>query len=124
MPWHTLRYNLWQVGDASEQNGFVKSEWYREKAKLLVWKSEHGLPRAICPEDVMLIMNRIFLKAYGNKKNNRKATAEWGGFPPNRKLIEHPSLVPKQKETVLNVHEGFAWTVFCERRADQMEQRR
>jgi hypothetical protein len=102
---------LWQVGDASEQNGFVKSEWYREKAKLLVWKSEHGLPRAIRPEDVMPIMNRIFFKAYGNEKNNRKATSERGWFPPNRKLIEHPSLVRKQKETVLNVDEGFAGSI-------------
>ena len=90
---------LWQVGDASEQNGFVKSEWYREKAKLLVWKSEHGLPRAIRPEDVMPIMNRVFFKAYGNEENNCKATAERGWFPPNRKLLEHPSLAPKQKET-------------------------
>ncbi len=102
---------LWQVGDASEQNGFVKSEWYREKAKLLVWKSEHGLPRAIRPEDVMPIMNRIFSKAYGNETNNRKATAEHGWFPPNRKLVEHPSLVRKKKETVLNVDKGFAGSV-------------
>ena len=88
---------LWQVGDASEQNGFVKSEWYCEKAKLPVWKSEHGLLRAIHPEDVMPIMNRIFFKAYGNQKNNRNATAERGWFPPNRELVEHPSLAPKQK---------------------------
>jgi hypothetical protein len=65
------------------------------EAKLLVWESEHGLPRAICPEDVMLIMNQIFFEAYRNEKNNCKATAERGWFPPNRKLIEHPSLVPK-----------------------------
>ena len=56
-------------------------------------------------------MNRIFFKAYGNEKNNRKATAEHGWFPPNRKLIEHPSLVPKQKETVFNVDEGLAGSV-------------
>jgi hypothetical protein len=47
----------------------------------------------------MPIMNRIFFKAYGNEKNNHKETAERGWFPPNRKLIEHPSLVPNQKET-------------------------
>jgi hypothetical protein len=76
-----------------------------------VWKSEHGLPRAIRPEDVMPIMNRIFFKAYGNEKNNRKATSERGWFPPNRKLIEHASLVQKQKETVLNVDEGFAGSI-------------
>jgi hypothetical protein len=38
---------LCQVGDASEQNGMAKSEWYQEKANLLVWKYENNLPRAI-----------------------------------------------------------------------------
>ncbi len=27
---------LWQVGDASEQNGMVKLEWYQEKKELLM----------------------------------------------------------------------------------------
>ena len=76
-----------------------------------MWKSEHGLPRAIRPEDVMPIMNRIFFKAYGNQKNNCKATAESGWFPPNRKLLEHPSLAPMQKETLLNVEEGLAGSI-------------
>ena len=90
-----------------EQNGFVKSEWYHEKMRLIVWKSEDGLPRVIFPEDVMPIMNRIFFKAYGNEKNNRRATAEHGWFPPNRKLLEHPSLLPKQNETVMNVEDAY-----------------
>ena len=51
---------LWQVGDASKQNGKVKSDWYCEKAKLLVWKKEHALPRAIRAEDVMPLLNKIF----------------------------------------------------------------
>jgi hypothetical protein len=38
---------LWQVGDASEQNGMVKLEWYREKRELLTWKYSSNLPRAI-----------------------------------------------------------------------------
>ncbi len=59
----------------------------------------------------MPIMNRIFFKAYGNEKNNRKATAERGWFPPNRKLLEHPSLAPMQKEAYLNVEEGLAGSV-------------
>ena len=61
---------LWQVGDVSEQNGLVKQEWHCEKAKLMVWKDEHGLPHAICPEDVMPILNKIFYKAYNNIENN------------------------------------------------------
>jgi hypothetical protein len=112
---------LWQVGDASEQNGFVKTEWYREKAKLLLWKNEHDLPRAIRPEDVMPIMNKIFSKAYGNEKNNRKATADRGWYPPNRKLLEHPSFVAQPEHNqnyssmptlpALNVEEGIAGSV-------------
>jgi hypothetical protein len=50
---------LWQVGDASEQNGMVKLEWYREKRELLTWKYLNNLPRAIRPEDVMPLMNKI-----------------------------------------------------------------
>ena len=59
----------------------------------------------------MPIMNWIFFKAYGNKTNNPKVTAECGWFPPNRKLLEHSSLVTKQKETVLNVEVGLAGSV-------------
>jgi len=83
---------LWQVGDASEQNGMVKLEWYREKAKLLNWKFERNLPRAIRPEDVMPLLNKIFYKAYDNLANNKKACSVRGWFPPNRKLLDHPSL--------------------------------
>ena len=53
----------------------------------------------------------IFFKAYGNKTNNCKATAEHGWFPSNRKLLEHSSLVTKQQETVLNAEEGLAGSV-------------
>jgi len=71
----------------------VKTEWHCVEAKLLVWKSEHGFPRGIFPEDVIPIMNWIFFKVGGNEKNNCKATAENDCFPPNRKLLEHPWLV-------------------------------
>jgi hypothetical protein len=83
---------LWQVGDASEQNGMAKSEWYQEKANLLVWKYEINLPRAIRPEDVMPLLNIIFHKAYGNVANNKTAVSVQGWYPPNMKLLKHPSL--------------------------------
>ena len=41
-PSHHLKVFL--GGDASEQNGMVKVEWYREKAKHLVWKNEKNVP--------------------------------------------------------------------------------
>ena len=66
---------LWQVGNASEQNGMVKLEWFREKIALLLWKNEHDLPCAIRPEDVMHLLNEIFFKAYENVIANRMAVA-------------------------------------------------
>jgi hypothetical protein len=111
---------LWQVGDASEQNGMVKSEWYREKAKLLVWKNEHGLPRAIRAEDVMPLLNKVFFRAYGNVAANKKAVADRGWYPPNRKLLEHPTLTVEQRGNSstnvvtlpsLNVETGLAGSV-------------
>ena len=35
--------SLWQVGDASEQNGVAKTEWYREKAEFVLYKTSHQL---------------------------------------------------------------------------------
>jgi hypothetical protein len=70
----------------------VKQEWYHEKAKLMVWKDEHGLPRAICPEDVISILNKFLYKAYNNIENNKKALAVCGWYPPSMKLLDHPSL--------------------------------
>ncbi len=84
---------LWQLGDASEQNGMVKLEWYPEKREPLSWKYSNNLPHAICPEDVMPLMNKIFYKSYDNFANNKKAVAIRGWYPPNMVLLEHPSLV-------------------------------
>jgi hypothetical protein len=66
---------LWQVGDASEQNGMVKLEWYHEKRELLTWKYSNNLPCVIRPEDVMPLINKIFYKSYNNLANNKKAVA-------------------------------------------------
>ena len=84
---------LWQVGDASEQNGMVKLEWYREKKELLSWKYLNGLPCAICPDDAMPLLNKMFYKSYNNVTNNKKAVAVCGWYPPNMALLEHPSLI-------------------------------
>jgi hypothetical protein len=81
---------LWQVGDASEKNGMVKLEWYREKKELFSWKYFNNLPRAICPDDVMPLMNKIFYKSYNNIANNKKAVAVCGWYPPNMVLLQHP----------------------------------
>ena len=47
------------------------------------------LKRGIQPHDVMPLLNKIFHKSFGNVAGNKKATADRGWFPPNRKLLEH-----------------------------------
>jgi hypothetical protein len=71
----------------------VKLEWYQQKKELLTWKYSNNLPCAICPEDVMPLMNKIFYKSYDNLANNKKTVAVRGWYPLNMVLLEHPSLV-------------------------------
>ncbi len=132
---------LWQgqVGDASEQNGMAKLEWYREKRELLSWKYLNNLPCAIRPEDVMPLMNKIFYKSYNNVANNKKAVGVRGWYPPNMVLLAHPSLIvdeninapPKSSSSLplpeINVEAGLAGSVLdkiTERGVNRMGRRR
>lgn len=83
---------LWQVGDASEQNGKFKIEWYRVKEDLMTWKFDHCLPRSLGPTDIMPLLSEIFHKSYNDVRANLKAVSDRGWFPANRKLLEHNSL--------------------------------
>lgn len=91
--------SLWQVGDASQQNGKFKTEWYREKNILLKWKIEHNLPRSIVATDIVPLLNRIFSVSYGTVASNKHAVCERGWFPPNRMLLDHPSLSEEGRST-------------------------
>ena len=51
---------LWQVGDASEQNGAAKTEWYREKSKVVSYKNTHQLPCKIDACDCIPLVNKFF----------------------------------------------------------------
>ena len=127
---------LWQVGDASEQNGKFKMEWTRVKEWMMVWKSINCLPCTIGPTDIIPLINRVFQKAYGSINSNLKALADRGWNPPNRKLLEHKELIDDSAPVIqhalttsthnsdvhstsnssgqsinLNIHEGMAATV-------------
>ncbi len=119
---------LWQVGDASEQNGKFKIEWTKVKEWMMVYKSINCLPCTIGPTDIIPLINRIFHKSYGSINSNLKALSDRGWNPPNRKLLEHKDLiddsVAPEKEitgatsmnssagsTNLNIHQGLAATV-------------
>ena len=96
---------LWQVGDASEQNGRFKMEWYREKERLMAWKGDHTVPEVISPTDIIPLLNRVFHKSYDNIASNLKAVADRGWYPANRKLLEHKDLL---NDTTVSPTEGLA----------------
>ncbi len=84
---------LWQVWDASEQNGMFKINWYKVKENFILWKYKHLLPCTLSPTDIIPLLNKIFRESYGNGSGNLKAIADRGWSPVDRKLLEHPSLL-------------------------------
>ena len=52
---------LWQVGDASEQNGNFKSRWYEAKKVFVLWKENNGFGVRLSNTDVIPLLNRTFL---------------------------------------------------------------
>jgi hypothetical protein len=120
---------LWQVGDASEQNGKFKIEWTKVKEWLMVWKSINCLPGMIGHTDIIPLINRVFHKSYGSINSDLKALADRGWNPPNRKLLEHKELIDDSispiientltdasshssaQSITLNIHQGLAATV-------------
>ncbi len=120
---------IWQVGDASEQNGNFKSEWSKGKEELIKKKIHLEMARKIEPEDVMPLLNRTFHPGFNNKPANLKAVADRGWYPLNSNLLDHPDLVNStlaldecSSSTVvttsttassnleLNIHEGSSGT--------------
>ena len=47
----------------------------------------------IVPTDVIPLLNLTFHRAYGVVTSNRKAVYDCSWFPPNRKLLDHSSLI-------------------------------
>ena len=81
--------SLWQVGDSQENNGCFKSEWYQANDSLLLWKYERELTRSIKHEDIIPLLNEVFLKAFDREDVNKRAIADCGWNPLNHKLLEH-----------------------------------
>jgi hypothetical protein len=128
---------LWQVGDASEQNGKFKIEWTKVKEWMMTYKSINCLPCTIGPTDIIPLINRVFHKSYGSIHSNLKALADRGWNPLNRKLLEHNELIDDSIEIIqntlttvthenssagsasLNIHEGMAAQVLDQMIADR-----
>ena len=75
---------LWQVGDASEQNGKFKMEWAWVKEWMTIWKSINCLPCTIGPTAIIALINRVFHNSYGSINSNLKSLADQGWNPMNR----------------------------------------
>jgi hypothetical protein len=127
---------LWQVGDASEQNGKFKIEWTKVKEWMMLYKSLNCLPMSIGPTDIIPLINRVFHKSYSSINSNLKALADRGWNPLNRKLLEHKELIDDSialsqntltsahensspGSTSLNIHEGMAAQVLDRMIADR-----
>lgn len=60
----------------------------------------------------MPLLNKIFYKSYCNIANNKKTIAVCEWYPPNLKLLKHPSLVATPNPPVgINFEDGLAVSV-------------
>ena len=103
--------SLWQVADSSEHNGKFKSEWVKYKRKLINFKfSKESLPNSVEPTDVMHAILKLFLEVYNHMKDPQKDISDRGWYPPNRKLLQNPSLQKPEEVTLpaINVEHGMS----------------
>lgn len=78
---------LWQVGDSPEQNGEFKMKLSEAKRRLVRYKDDRNIPRGICNEDIIPLLNFSWPSSFGRIRTNKKAIAERGWYPPNRILL-------------------------------------
>ena len=80
--------DLWQVGDAAEQNGALNIASVVEKRKIMQEKENVMYNRpTIEPYDIMRIVNEGWKHSFARVDSNKKAIAERGWFPFNRYLM-------------------------------------
>lgn len=102
--------SYWQVGDSSEQNGSFKMAITREKESILRKRELNGNidKMTIEPSDIMLLVNEAWNKSFARVATNKKAIAERGWFPYNRKLLQHPDiLTTKPVESITDSQETY-----------------
>ena len=67
---------LWQVGDASEQNGAYKMALARAKENLIKEKIRKCMPPTIEPYEIVPLLNTAWGKSFGHPISNKKAIAD------------------------------------------------
>ena len=85
--------SLWQVGDATEQNGLYKIYLYKGKDKLLKYKLTHMMSKpSIESTDIIPLHNYAWENSFAKVESNKKAIAERGWNPLNRNLLLNPQI--------------------------------
>ena len=86
---------LWQQGDQSCQNGYLKIELTKEKEAVMRIKRQLKLTEALTRSDVIPILNRALPKSFGREESNKRSLARLGWNPLNRALLEDPRLLQR-----------------------------
>ena len=93
---------LWQVGDASEQNGSFKMSLSVEKKKLFENRLEcYQQDLHLIKTDVLPLVSKSWPIGFANITNNLKAIAHRGWGPFNFNLLLHPTIRATMTEEMI-----------------------
>ena len=91
------------MADSSEQNGSYKSEWVREKNKLLLYRIRMGMSPELSKGDILPLLNRVWNLSFALTISNRKAVRDRGWYPANYMLLTDPDVLkPKMITPITN----------------------
>jgi hypothetical protein len=93
--------HIWQVGDASALNGSFKMELYRAKREYLKYRTSMKFE----PTDIIPLLNKSWVKSFGNVESAKKAIAHRGWNPLNWNLLDH---LPEEDVVDLTQHKEEA----------------
>ena len=83
---------IWQVGDASEQNGTFKIALSTAK-KLLIQKKEEIMQKPRIEQcEIIVLLNYAWERSFARTASNKKAIVDRGWFPYNRNLLTLPEI--------------------------------
>ena len=85
--------DLWQVGDAPEQNGAHNQASVVEKRNIMERKEKQMYNRpTIETYEIIQIINKAWAQSFARVNSNKKAIAERGWYPYNRQLMTSPHI--------------------------------
>ena len=79
--------DLWQVGDAEEQNGAFNMASTKAKMDIVAKKERMSLPPTIEPFEIIPIINTAWPLSFGRVESNQKAISDCGWWPFNHNLL-------------------------------------